>query len=162
MKTKLTIGILATVLSSSVLADLKSTVHDYGVTMCDSFVKEITKEGKDSSNWRWDLYYTNINGKNPSNTVVIKSVYGQLNDTVQVDYTLQQQGTTCYMTKRATVTTPDSCVANVDKNYWYNTNEMKGLDYDKYKNKGGVVVYTKNVQGGCVLEYFLQDIETNY
>lgn len=157
MKTILSVALLTTSLTSQ--ADITSLTHSKGIVNCDSYLNEIQSTIK--GNYKWDLFH-NPNSNMQSKSVVIKVFTGSYNDTVHMDYTLQQVGSTCYYTKRATITVKGTCTSIPDANYWSIDNRMPNLDYLSWINKGGVQLYTKQLGSICLHEYFLQSDRTTH
>lgn len=135
---------------------LLGAIHKYGVTKCDSFILE---HGKLKDNWHFDISrHPKLNNENFSE-VTIQQVAGSQGDTIKIAQTYIQTPSACYLLELSTVTFSGHCSDNdnIDQNSWFVKDEMEGLDYKKYQNKGGVDLFAKEISVGnfnaCVIEY---------
>lgn len=153
--------LITTFSSTSVIAEdddttLLNIFHKKGITKCDSFVLEHGKLKGD-----WHIVTTTHPGLNNDGfkELGLTQVSGKQGDSWKTTQSYIQTSTACYVSKITTVTFPGSCSNsdNIDPEYWYVKDEMKGLDYKKYENKGGITLFAKEISVGnftaCVIEY---------
>jgi hypothetical protein len=152
---------IATFSSTPVIAEdddatLLNVFHKKGITKCDSFILE---HGKLKGNWHI-VTTTHPSLNNDSfKELGLTQVTGTQGDSLKSTQSYIQTSTACYVTEISTVTFSGNCSDrdNIDPEYWYLKDEMKGLDYKKYENKGGITLFAKEISVGnftaCVIEY---------
>lgn len=135
---------------------LLKAIHKYDITKCDSFV---LKHGKLKGNWHMNTSRSPGLSTNDFREMAITQVFGKKGDSVKITQSYIQTPSACYVLDITTVTFPGSCNDrdNIDQDLWFVKDEMDGLDYKKYENKGGVIMYAKEISVGnfkaCVIEY---------
>lgn len=133
---------------------LLSTFHKHGINKCDKFILENSSL---KGNWYYvvDIYPDNINSK--IREASITQITGSLNDTIKLKHTYIQTPTACYLETMDTITFSGPCSANINLDNWYISKEIKWGDYTEYKNKGGVILYAKEITVGnfkaCLKEF---------
>lgn len=152
---KVTLAIAVAAIPLTSQADLIQDARNLGITACDTIINKINKDHVNTGPNMTDVFHIPNSGLK---TMDIKVFYGGLKDTVHQDYSLRQKGNNCYVTHRATITSSNSCKNTVDKRYWTVTEDNPSLDYTNWENKGGVNLYTKAFNGGCIQEYITHDI----
>lgn len=137
-------------------ATLLNTFHKRGITKCDSFILEHGKLKGD-----WHIVTSTHPGLNSENfkEMGLTQITGKQGDTVEITQSYIQTPTACYVTDITTLTFSGRCSDrdNIDPDYWYVKDEMSGLDYKKYENKGGVTLFAKDISVGnfaaCLIQY---------
>ena len=137
-------------------ATLLNAFHKKGITKCDSFILE---NGKLQGNWHIvTSTHPGLNNDSFKELGLIQ-VTGKKGDSVKITQSYIQTPTACYMSGVTTVTFSGRCSDrdNIDPDYWYVKDEMEGLDYKKYENKGGIDMFAKEISVGnftaCVIDY---------
>lgn len=82
----------------------------------------------------------------------LTATFGSTNDSVFIEAEFRKHSDKCYVTKTSIITTPQSCTAYASELKGFEF-ETETSDYIWMKNKGGIPMYLKPFNGGCMATF---------
>ncbi|WP_040727183.1 hypothetical protein [Thiomicrorhabdus sp. Kp2] len=128
--------------------------HEFGITHCDEFISKNT-----ATPGAWKFFMNKHPGgiDGPSTEVSLTQISGKPGQSFKTNYTFIQTLKQCFLHKSGQITAFDSCEKAVDKKVWNLQYNLPEFDFKRYKDKKGVVLFTKEVSLGdkkiCLLNY---------
>lgn len=128
--------------------------HEFGITHCDEFISKNT-----ATPGAWKFFITKQPGgiDGPSTEVSLTQISGKPGQSFKTDYTFIQTLQKCFLHKSGEIVAFDSCAKAVDKKVWYLQYKLPEFDYERYRDKKGVILFTKEIaledKKICLLDY---------
>jgi len=122
-----------------------------GITHCDDF---ILKNTQTQGQWKFFMnkHAGGIDG--PSTEVSLVQISGNLTKSYKTDYSFIQTLKQCFMHKKGQITVQEPCSKAVNADIWNIQYNLPNLAYKRYKDKKGIVLYSKDLgENSCLLEY---------
>ena len=139
--------------------ELLRKFHKVGITKCDNLIMNYNSiDNTKHPNWAYEFTYHKEYKTSPIKQATLIFLYGYKNDSLKTSYHYTQKDKKCTITKESTLTFIGSCSDNINLDYWYVASDMINLDYTKYKNPYGNIMFAKEIKignfRGCIQEYF--------
>lgn len=128
--------------------------HEFGITHCDEFIAKNT-----ATKGPWKFFMNKHPGgiDGPSTEVSLTQISGKPGESLKTNYMFIQTLKQCFMRKSGQVMVNDSCQNAVDKTVWNLQYNLPNFDYKRFKDKKGVILFSKEIQLGgekaCLLDY---------
>ncbi|WP_321325448.1 hypothetical protein [Thiomicrorhabdus sp.] len=128
--------------------------HEFGITHCDEFISKNT-----ATPGVWKFFMSKHPGgiDGPSTEVSLTQISGKPGQSFKTDYTFIQTLKQCFLHKSGQIVAFDSCAKAVDSKVWNLQYKLPEFDYERYKDKKGVILFTKEIaiddKKICLLNY---------
>lgn len=125
--------------------------HSLGITHCDEFINKHV-----SVNGQWKFFLTKHAGglDGPATEVNMVQIHGSKVNSLKSNYTFVQTLKKCFLHKTGHIVSNMSCEDSINKEIWQPQYKLPDFDYQRFKNKKGMVLYTKPLSTkSCLLEF---------
>lgn len=131
--------------------DLLHEFHQMSITHCDKFIKQQTK-----TPGKWSYFINKHAGgiDGPSTEVYMVQISGNQKNSYKTNYTFIQTLKKCFVHKRGQINIEKNCSEAVSQDVWHLQYNLPNFSYKRYKDKNGVILYTKDIGANhCLMEF---------